>query len=197
MNPIRLLFGDNSTAKVELRVAPGYVHTIQNTVFLEQKVEELFNQWREPIYRYLVAAFGFSVEAEDITQDSFVQLYRTVRGGQAIENTRAWLYRTAHNRALDQIKHRKFLSPVGDETWETILAAMPDLAPNPEEDLLENERMMRIHEAMRMLSVQERQCLHLRSNGFRYREIAEIMNVAIPTVGEYLKRGINKLSKVR
>jgi len=197
MNPIRLVFGDKSAVEAELRAAPGHVYAIQNTVRLEQKVEELFAQWREPIYRYLVAAFGSSVEAEDITQESFVQLYRAARGGQTIENMRAWLYRTAHNRALDQIKHQQFLVPVNDGTWEEILKALPDLSLNPEENFLENERMMRIHEAMQRLSVQERQCLHLRSSGFRYREIAEIMNVGVPTVGEYLKRGINKLSKLK
>lgn len=195
MNPIRLVFGENSVAKAEVRAAPGYA--VVNRVLLEQKVEELFAQWREPIYRYLVAAFGPGTDAEDITQESFTQLYRTLRSGKTIENTRAWLYRTAHNRALDQIKHQRFLAPVNDVTWEALLEALPDLSLNPEEDLLENERMMRIHEAMRKLSPQERQCLHLRSNGFRYREIAEIMNVAIPTVSEYLKRGINKLSKVK
>jgi RNA polymerase sigma-70 factor, ECF subfamily len=197
MNPIRFEFGDKSVAEIKLCAERDFVKTIQNTVRLEQKVEELFAQWREPIFRYLVAAFGSSAEAEDITQEAFVELYRALRSGQTIENARAWLYRTAHNRALDQLKHQQFLAPFNDITWQEILEALPDLSRNPEEDFLENERMMRIHESMRKLSAQERQCLHLRSSGFRYREIAEIMNVGIPTVSEYLKRGINKLSKVK
>ncbi len=195
MNPNCLAFGDNSVAGAEVRAAVEY--TIQNSVLLEQKVEELFGRWREPIYRYLVAAFGTATDAEDIVQESFIRLYRALHEGQSIENSRAWLYRTAHNRALDQIKHQRFLEPVNEITWEALLGALPDLSLNPEEDLLANERMMRIHEAMQTLSSQEKQCLHLRSTGFRYREIAEIMNVAVPTVSEYLKRAINKLGKVK
>ncbi|MBK9527417.1 MAG: RNA polymerase sigma factor [Acidobacteria bacterium] len=82
---------------------------------------------------------ALSLDAEDITQECFIQLYRTLGGGRAIENTRAWLYRTAHNQALSQIKHQRFLAPINDVTWETLLEALPDLSLNPEEDLLENE----------------------------------------------------------
>ncbi|MBK6724628.1 MAG: helix-turn-helix transcriptional regulator [Acidobacteria bacterium] len=46
---------------------------------------------------------------------------------------------------------------------------------------------------MKRLTLNERQCLYLRAEGFRYREIAEIMNIGVPTVGEYLRRSIDKL----
>jgi DNA-directed RNA polymerase specialized sigma24 family protein len=51
------------------------------------------------------------------------------------------------------------------------------------------EKYTRLHTAIGRLTLPERQCLHLRAEGFRYREIAEILEVGVPTVGEYLRWG--------
>ena len=61
--------------------------------------------------------------------------------------------------------------------------------------LLDRERMLRLHRAVSLLSHQQRQCLQLRVEGFRYREIAEILGVGSSTVGEFLQRAIHKLRK--
>ena len=45
------------------------------------------------------------------------------------------------------------------------------------------------------LSPQQRQCLHLRAEGLRYREIAETMQISISSVREFLGRAITKLQK--
>ena len=44
----------------------------QDTLTLEEKVARYFEQWRDPVNRYLVAAFGDPVEAEEITQEAFL-----------------------------------------------------------------------------------------------------------------------------
>jgi DNA-directed RNA polymerase specialized sigma24 family protein len=45
------------------------------------------------------------------------------------------------------------------------------------------------------LSDQQRHCLHLRTKGFRYREIAEIIGVSTSTVGEVMQRAVRRLRK--
>src|SRR5215207_3847362 len=72
----------------------------QDVLTLEEKVTRCFEQWRDPVHRYLVAVFGQPAEAEEITQEAFLQFYRTLREGQTINNTRAWLFRVAHNLAV-------------------------------------------------------------------------------------------------
>jgi RNA polymerase sigma-70 factor (ECF subfamily) len=172
-----------------------WLNSVSAKMTLEEKIEQLFEQFREPIFRYLVVTFGSRAEAEDITQEAFIKLYHAFKEGKQIENLKAWLYRVAHNLALNQIRNQQFISPLGEMEWAEIAEFLPDLDTNPEEKLLKLERRERLHNAMKILTAQERQCLHLRAAGFRYREIAEIMNIGIPTVGEYLKRGINKITK--
>ena len=68
-------------------------------------------------------------------------------------------------------------------------------SPHPELAILDREKMLRVHRAVSSLSYQQRQCLYLRAEGFRYREIAEILDVASSTVGEFLQRAIIRLRK--
>ncbi len=195
MIPKKFIFGQNSGASAELCLDELLSESNAKRMTLEQKIEQSFEQLREPIFRYLVVTFGASSEAEDITQESFIKLYHELNQGKQIENLKAWLYRTAHNMAINQIRHQQFIKPLGEMEWSEIIESIADTEANPEEKLLKQERRARLHEAMKILTAQERQCLHLRAAGFRYREIAEIMNIGVPTVGEYLKRGINKITK--
>lgn len=162
---------------------------------LEEQVTESYERWRAGIYRYLAASFGSPAQAEEITQDAFLQMYRVLQKGQTIDNPRAWLYRVAHNAALNQVKSQQFLLPVDDETWDDISRALPDTALSPEQSLLEQEKLTRLRHAMGRLTDMERQCLHLRTKGFRYREIAEVVGLGTSTVAETLYRVIEKLAQ--
>jgi len=174
-----------------------FAATEKESVTLEEKVTGLFEALRRSIFLYLTAVFGRSqaAEAEDITQEAFLLLYRLLREGQHIDNARAWLFKVAHNLAVNRLKAQQFVAPLDDLTWEEICRRLPDPGLNPEQRALKLEDFARLHEAMKRLSSQERQCLHLRAEGFRYREIAEILEIATPTVGEFLRRGIKKLSE--
>jgi RNA polymerase sigma-70 factor (ECF subfamily) len=160
---------------------------------LEQKLTQWFELLREPIYFYLLVVLRSPEEAEDLTQDTFLQLYKTLQAGQSIQQPRAWLFRVAHNLALNRRKQVSHLQPA--LTWEEIVALLPDPSPNPEQAALRREAFRRLHAAMAFLSVQEEQCLQLRVEGFRYREIADILGVSVPSVAEYVRRAIQKLSR--
>jgi len=167
----------------------------QETLKLEQKVTGYFEQWREPVYRYVVAAFGNSAQAEDVTQEAFLQLYRCLHAGQSIENVRAWVFRVAHNLAVNQIKSQQFITLLDDETWEEVRRLYKDTSPTPEQMLIQQEKFDRLRVAVASLTAPERQCLHLRTNGLRYREIADILDLSATTVAETLYRVIDKLAK--
>ena len=162
---------------------------------LEQQITQLFETLRQPVYQYLMAVFGNAEEAEDLTQDAFLQLYKTVKSGKTIRNIRFWIFRVAHNLAINRRKHNQFIAPLDANSWEVIENLLADSKLNPEQNILLREKYERLYEGLKRLSMQERQALFLRAEGFRYREIGEIMSVATPTVGEFLRRGIKKLSE--
>jgi RNA polymerase sigma-70 factor (ECF subfamily) len=165
-----------------------------DTLTLEEKVTRYFEQWRDPVHRYVVAAFGDPAAAEDITQEAFLQLYRCLHGGQSIANVRAWVFRTAHNLASNRLRSEQFIELFDETGWEDLRQTLKDSAFNPEQRLLELEKFNRLRVAIGRLTQAERQCLHLRTKGLRYREIAEILGLGTSTIAETLYRVLDKLT---
>lgn len=70
-----------------------------------------------------------------------------------------------------------------------------DPSPNPEQQLILSQREAGLLEALTKLPVAEQQCLHLRAEGLRYREIAMVLNCGVSTVADNLRRAIDALGK--
>ncbi len=162
---------------------------------LEERVTEIFDLWRDPIYRYLWGVTGNSAEAEDLSQEVFLRLYSCLQKGQQVDNARAWVFRVAHNLAVDQQRKSQPVDSLDSLGWELASEARQDPAPDPEQEILEREKQTRIHLALRRLSPQERYCLDLRAEGLRYREIAEILGIRTPSVVTFLARGMKKIMR--
>jgi len=74
------------------------------------------------------------------------------------------------------------------------LAADPAL--NPEEALTHSEARRRLTRVVEALSDQDRQCLALRAEGLRYREIAEVLDISLGSVSKSLERSLARIVKV-
>jgi len=194
---LRNRFNSGLKGEADTEVIPlaDQLYAMTETRNLEEQIEQLFETLRMPVYQYLLSVFGDPGEAEDLTQDVFFQLYRTLLKGQEIQNVRFWIFRVAHNLALNSRKHHQFVSTIQVDTWKDFETMMPDTGLNPEQIILRREKFERLFDGLKRLTLNERQCLYLRAEGFRYKEIAEIMNVGVPTVGEYLRRSIMKLGE--
>jgi RNA polymerase sigma-70 factor (ECF subfamily) len=173
----------------------GIFRTGPATLSIEEKVKQHFEQLREPVFRYLVATFGESSQAEEIMQESFLRLYSSLSDGQNILNVKAWVFRVAHNLAINQIKSRQFIQPLAEGAWTELERTLQSKDANPEQKLLQKEKYNRLRMALGKLNMTERECLNLRTKGFRYKEIGEILELSTTTVAETLYRVIEKLAK--
>lgn len=177
-------------------LAAGVIASSKPSLSVEDKVKQHFEQMREPLARYLMATFGGERGlAEEITQDAFLQLYRYMSSGHPIQNVRAWTFRVAHNMAVKSVRKQQFLSPLDDEEWVELQRSLAGNEPNPEQSLLQKEKLNRLRKAIGRLTLVERECLNLRTKGFRYREIGEIVEITPRSVANTLYRVIEKLAK--
>jgi RNA polymerase sigma-70 factor (ECF subfamily) len=167
----------------------------QRPLKLEEHITQLFDELRQPIRRYLLCLEVSPMEAEEIIQETFLRLYRHLHSGGREDNLRGWVFRVAHNISINELKRRKYLGPSNPRQLADPSTLSIDPAPNPEELLLRKERMIRTHAAISALSERQKQCLYLRAEGFRYREIAKLLGVTVSTVAELLHRAIKKLTK--
>ncbi len=159
-----------------------------------RQVTEWFNELREPVYCYLLTICRNPEEAEELTQETFLRLFHELSAGRQVDNTRAWIFRVAHNLAISSKRRRRELSLVSAGPGE--IDAVCDHAPNPEDLASEKERREHLAESFQKLTDQQKRCLHLRVQGLRYREIAGVLGISIWGVADALERAIRKLAKV-
>jgi RNA polymerase sigma-70 factor, ECF subfamily len=156
-----------------------------------EHVEELYVSLRDGVQRYLISMGLDPGRAMDATHEAFLRLYAALRAKEAIENYRSWVYRVARNLALDGLRKRS-----REVSFEKPLTeALPAIGGNAEEEMIKREKLEAFRNALRQLSPQQRQCLELRSQGLKYREIADVLQIDISTVGEFLARGIRHMKK--
>jgi len=164
---------------------------------LELNVVHVYETLRTPVYQYLAASFGDPAEAEDMTQETFLRLYVHWASGKTIadDRLRSWIFRVAHNLAIDRTRGAKFIRELACEEYRSVVLQVPDSGKDPEETLLDRERFNAVRNGLALLSGQERRCLYLRAEGFCYREIAEILNITSSSVTEFLRRAMRKMAR--
>ncbi|MEW5978739.1 MAG: RNA polymerase sigma factor [Acidobacteriota bacterium] len=167
--------------------------TMQSTADAKEKVTEVLELLQDSLFRYLVRVLEDPAEAEDVMQEVFVRLYCSLRKGKVIEDIRPWIFRVAHNLAVDRFRRKNPFELLGPAGWELVEAEVEDPAPTAEAAVLEKERRERFIHALRRLPPQARHCMELRAEGLTYREIAEVMGMPTFTLVSFLGRVIKKM----
>jgi RNA polymerase sigma-70 factor (ECF subfamily) len=171
----------------------GMIRQERNAAALRDEVGKLFEEARDDVYRYLLTLGLHPARAQEAAQEVFLRLYATLRKGEKLENPRAWVFRVAHNLGLKIRARQNSEEPIDPDWGEQNVGQ----SGNPESELLERERMTRFHSAVEGLSEQQRRCLFLRMEGLRYPEIGSALGISASTVGEFLRRAMERLKKVR
>lgn len=158
----------------------------------------LFAELRAAVCRYVISQGLSSHDADEVTQETFLRLHRHLAGRELQErqddNLRGWIFRVARNLARD---HRRRLQPRVMDSLEASKEARQalDVQAGPEQQLLEEERAARLHRAMEALPLRQQQCLRLRAEGLRYREIAEALGIGVTTVADAIHEALTRLEK--
>ena len=148
-----------------------------------QTLEYLVSTYSDALVRYAYCYVGSSAAAEDIMEDAFAALL--IKGGKLTgeEQTRAWLYKTVHNKAVDYLRRHSREVPLEDV--ENVLHT-----PAMEQNVLTRERNEKIYICMQKLSAQYREVLQLTYfDGFPVETVCRIMGRSRKQVYNLLFRG--------
>jgi RNA polymerase sigma-70 factor (ECF subfamily) len=135
------------------------------------------------VFRVVDRYLGDASLAADITQETFVRLYRR---GAMPDDLRAWLVSVALNQARDE--QRRSARRIRLLRRHTPEEHMGDAAPSPEEDVLSAERRLLVRRALATLPPRDRALLLLREEGYSYRELAVALEMLETSVGTLLAR---------
>jgi len=183
------------TTSVLIALSPAQVRDPAVASDLEEEIVGLFDELRDRLLRY-VLTFGLSsADGEEIIQDAFLSLVQHLKQQRSRQNLRGWLFRVVHNQALKRLYGNERSRLVVDSGVSEI-EVHPDPNPNPEERAVFGQQQARLLAALRVLPARDRQCLCLRAEGLRYREIAEVLNMSLGSVCASLARSLARLGRV-
>lgn len=160
---------------------------------LENEVTSLFEQFRVPVLRYLFSRRIPVADAEEIAQEVFLALFQHLRKGKRRTNLPGWIFRVAHNLAVNgRLQAKRHAERFSDGPVEVVAA---ESGPGPEESLMAKQRQTRLLAVTRALPERDQCCLSLRAEGLRYREIAEVLGISLGAVAASLETSLSRLSR--
>jgi len=149
-----------------------------------EALAEAVARYHHRLYRYLWRLVREPASAEDLYQQTWLQVVRKIGSYDARARFDTWLFAIAHNAAMD------FLRRKTGESLEEAPAATPDALSQA----IAAERTARLETALAGLPAMYREALTLRfEEGMKLEEIAHVMRVPLPTAKSRVQRGLEML----
>ncbi len=165
----------------------------------EKSLEVLIKNHFRSLYSFLFHFVGNQEDAEDLTQEVCVKIWKNTKHFDLDKNFQSWMFRTAKNAALDFLKKKKALpfswferEDGTNEIEETIMAQ----DPLPDEILAQKDQAKIIHQALAKLPARQRVVLFLYyASQYNLREISEIFDESLDTVKSRHYRALQALKE--
>jgi len=161
-----------------------------------QAFEALVNRYEGKVYRLAMRMLRNQEDAEDALQESFLQVYRGLKGFEGRSAFSTWLFRLATNVCLMKIRQKETepaqLLPLEEylpQHEEGVHPQIQDWPEKPEEVLLNKESREKMLEALEKLPADYRAVFILRDiEGFSNAEAGEALGISVAAVKSRLHR---------
>lgn len=154
----------------------------------------LFEKYKRKIYLTAYRLLGNHEDANDITQETLIKVYKELKNFRNESLLYTWIYRITINLSLNLLKKKKLRSFFDFEEVDEWL--FKDDRQSPELSFRENELSNKIQEALKKLPEKQRTVFTLRYyDELSYEEISEILGTSVGALKANYFHAINKLQK--
>lgn len=151
--------------------------------------DELIKDIRPELHRYCTRMVGSVIDGEDVVQEALAKAYYALPTLTSTTNLRGWLFRIAHNKAIDHI--RRYSQQTLEHLDENLPAA--ELAVTVEEQEMAATALA----LFLKLAPKQRSCVILKDVlGYSLAEISELLDLSIPAIKAALYRGRTRLREL-
>lgn len=155
---------------------------------------ELVADVRPELHRYCARMTGSTADGEDIVQDTLARAYYLLPELTELPPLRPWLFRIAHNRALDHLKRYEARM---SEPLEAVQDTARDPAPDPGDAIAHEQAVHAALSRFVELAPAQRSCVILKDVlGHSLEEIAVLLQLTLPAVKASLHRGRLRLREL-
>jgi len=163
-------------------------------------INQLISRHKNKVYTYILLMVRNEQLAEDIFQDTFIKVIKSLQEGKYKDNGRflSWVIRIAHNLVIDQFRKEKQMNVMSNDNFEADLFNNKKIADRSIEDELINDQICTdIRSLVDKLPEDQRQVVILRHYlGLSFKEIAEQTNVSINTALGRMRYALINLRKL-
>ena len=159
---------------------------------------ELVNEYQPLVYSVTLRIVREAEEARDVTQETFLKVFRHFSHFRGDASLKTWVCRIAVNQALNSQRWwkrrrrdetRSLDEPLNDESL-SLGATLASNADSPEAEAIAHERQQQLERALGALKKDFRIAVALRDiEGMSYEEIASILEISVGTVKSRIARG--------
>lgn len=168
----------------------------------EKAFKDLVSTYQKMVVNICYGIVHNIEDAEDVAQDVFIEVFRSVSGFRGDSKLSTWIYRIAVNRSINYLRDHKRRSNLKslDETVDSSKSAISELfyesASDPQKEMENIQRSKILYAAIGTLSKNQRIAFTLNKyEGLSYKEISEIMELSISSVESLIHRAKKNLQK--
>ena len=168
--------------------------------------EEIVQRYHRRIYNICYRFAGSADDAQDLAQEVFIKMYRTLSSFDAERGAfMTWMTTLTRNLLVDHFrktKHDRLTDSLDTTSSEhedamPLSEQIPDRGPAPDSRVQSREARQTVHEALQKLSPELREAVILRDlQDMDYREIATVLRVPEGTVKSRINRGRGELARL-
>ena len=155
---------------------------------LHRELEHLYDAHASGLFHYLATFTKNEADARDLLQDVFIRLAKLETAGE-MENEKAFVFRLAHNLAIDWLRRRK-------TRWDSEEQLLAELDADVQSTRDPDAALLAQHfaVAMRSLPDEQRTIAQLKLwDGLTFEEIAQTQNIPLNTAASRYRYAIDKL----
>jgi RNA polymerase sigma-70 factor (ECF subfamily) len=146
----------------------------------------LVETYQRPVYNLCFRMLGTVEEAEDISQETFLRVYRNIKKYDAKRSFSTWILSIAAHLCIDQLRKRRMTIVSMDSTPEP---EMPDSKPGPESEFFRKQDQQQVQSLLKALNPNDRAAVIMYYwYDFSYDEIANSLSMTSSAVKSRLHR---------
>jgi RNA polymerase sigma-70 factor (ECF subfamily) len=153
-------------------------------------IDDLLAEMRPKLHRYCARMVGSVIDGEDVLQDALIKAVESFPSAGPIGNAEGWLFRIAHNTALDFLRRRSRQQALrsGEEV---------DMIADPADTVLSRQiASASLRTFMRLPVAQRSSVILMDVLGCSLREVCEVMDFSLPAAKAALHRGRTQLREL-
>lgn len=162
--------------------------------------EKLVKRYETQIFNYGVRLTGNSSDAMDLMQEVFMGVYRNLHRFRGDAKFSSWIFRIAHNKAVDMNRRRRLLSNqlrINDDEFDILDILPGDTGNEPDEKLGTQQQNGKITRMLARLSLEQRLVVEFKVfQSLTFDEIAVMQDISTNTVKTRFYTALKKLKAV-